>query len=330
MKQESRTGQKNTSAHTDDMDDCLLCTSSSSSRITAKNSVFGETFKIALCDECELYYFAKQPSKEFLDNFYTKKYFSQLEKKKVISLLKSRFAKMRASSQYIHIQNHMGTVEGKSILEIGSADGTFLSLFKKNGWNIKGLELSDYMIKRAREKYNIVLEKTHILDVNPEVSSFNVIALSHVLEHMPDPITTLTHCKKLLSPAGLIFIELPYSPLPGETIPEKLSEYLDTTHLFNFRPKSMTKLITKSGLELISIDRFFYTFPAVFKKSSEFVGKTLMTGQLYSVNPVNLLALFISILQMNINFQLKFDPMKKISLETQWQGLGDNLRIIAV
>ena len=329
MNQESRTEQKDITAHMTDIDDCLLCTSTSSSSITAKNSVFGETFNIALCDECELYYFAKQPSKEFLDAFYTKKYFSKLEKKKVISLLKSRFATMRASSQYAYIQNHLSTAEGNSILEIGSADGTFLSLFKKNGWHIKGIELNDYMIKKAREKYNIVLEKIHILDVDPEESSFDVISLSHVLEHMPDPVTILTHCKKLLKPSGLIFIELPYSPLSGDTTQEKLSEYLDTTHLFNFRPKSMTKLITKSRLELISIDRFFYTFPVVFKKSSEFVGKTLMTGQLYSVNPVNLLALFISILQMNINFQLKFDPMKKISLETQWQGLGDNLRVIA-
>ena len=329
MKRAGNTEQKNGSYNTADIDECLLCSGLSSSRIVAENSAFGKTFNVALCDECELYYFAKQPSLNFLDNFYTKKYFSKLEKKRVTYLLKSRFSKMRASSQYTYIQNYVGTVEGKSILEIGSADGTFLSLFKKNGCNIKGLELNDYMIKKAREKHNIVLEKTHILDIEPDKKSFDVIALSHALEHMPDPVRILTHCKKLLKPGGFIFIELPYSPHPGETTSEQLSEYLDTTHLFNFRRDSITNLIKKSGLNLISIDRFFYTVPSVFNKSSEFIGKTLMTGQLYSINPLKLLAVLISVLQMNINFISKSDPMKKIHLQAQWQGLGDNLRIIA-
>ena len=80
---------------------------------------------------------------------------------------------------------------------------------------------------------------------------------------------------------------------------------------------------------MISIDRFFYTVPSVFDNSSEFVGKTLMTGQLYSINPLKLLAVLISVLQMNINFISKSDPMKKIHIQAQWQGLGDNLRVIA-
>lgn len=131
MKQETKTEQKKGSYNTADIDECLLCSSSSSSSIVANNSVFGETFNIVLCNDCELYYFEHQPSQGFLKNFYTKKYFSKLEKKRIIYLLKSWFAKMRASSQYTYIQNHTGTAERKSILEIGSADGTFCRSLKK-------------------------------------------------------------------------------------------------------------------------------------------------------------------------------------------------------
>ncbi len=328
MNRKNNKERKDSSYHPTDIDECILC-SGSSSNIVSSNSVFGETFNIALCNDCELYYFEHQPSEGLLDNFYAKKYFLKLEKKRFIYFLKSWFAKLRASSQYVYIQKYTGKEDTKSILEIGSADGTFLAFFKKNGWDVRGFELNDYMIEKAREKHNIVLEKIDVLDVDPKEKSYDIIALSHVLEHMQDPVSILTHCKKLLKTGGFVFIELPHSPLPFETSTEQMSEYLDTTHLYNFRPKSMTKLILKSDLKLISIDRFFYNIPNVFKKRSGFVGKTLMTGKLYSVNPVNLLAVLFSIRRMNIRFLLRIDPMKKIPLNAKWQGLGDSLRCIA-
>ncbi len=246
-------------------------------------------------------------------------------------LFKSRFSKMRAFSQFTYIQNHLDTSESKSILEVGSADGSFLSFFKKSGWSFKGLEFNEYMINKAGRQYGIALERKHILDINPSSERYDIIAMSHVLEHLTDPAEVLRHCKKLLNPGGFVFIELPYSPLPGKTSPELLSDYLDTTHLFNFRPLSLQKLLLKSGLELITPipDRFFYTVPQVFIKDSKFIGSTFMKGRMSSLNPLKIMPVLATFLQMSILFMSRTDPMKKISLDARWEGLGDNLRVIA-
>ena len=331
MNNENTSKRKNPENGVTDMDSCPLCSGTSSSHVVAQNSTFGKTFDIVLCDDCGLYYFAKQPSLSFLEDFYEKQYFSEVRRSRFAYLFKSRFSKMRAFSQFTCIRNQLDTSENKSILEVGCADGTFLSFFKKRGWSFKGLEFNEYMIKKAGEQYGIIPERTNILDIDPENERYDVIAMSHVLEHLTDPAEVLMHCKKLLKPGGFIFIELPFSPLPTETTPELLKDYLDTTHLFNFRPSSLKKLLIKSGLEprSSSPDRFFYPVLSVFKKHRGIIGSTLMKGRLSSSNPLKIMPVLATVLQMNIRFISRTDPMKKIPIDARWQGLGDNMRIIA-
>lgn len=313
------------------IDTCPLCSRTSSSHRVAKNSTFGKPFDIVLCDDCELYYFAKQPAPAFLENFYKKQYFSEVRRNRLAYFFKSRFSKMRAFSQFLYIQNHLQTSGDKSILELGSADGTFLSFFKQHGWSFKGLEFNEYMIQKARTQYGIIPERRDILDIDSGSEQYDIIAMSHVLEHLTDPIKVLRHCKKLLKPCGFLFIELPYSPLLGETTDELLSDYLDTTHLFNFRPLSLRKLLLKSGFKPIvpSPDRFFYPVHSRFSGKRGIIGSTLMKGKLVSLQPSKITPVLASVIQMHTRFLFRTDPMKKISLDARWQGLGDNLRIIA-
>jgi SAM-dependent methyltransferase len=41
---------------------------------------------------------------------------------------------------------------------------------------------------------------------------FHVIAMTHVIEHLPDPITVLNICRKLLAPEGIVFVTAPHRP----------------------------------------------------------------------------------------------------------------------
>ncbi|MFC1538946.1 class I SAM-dependent methyltransferase [Candidatus Latescibacterota bacterium] len=312
-----------------DSNSCILCGDISYALQISENTVFGKPYDTAFCENCELYYFMKQPTESFLNNYYEHEYFSSIRKSRMLYRLKSIFSAMRAFSQFLYIQKFTGGIEGKRILELGSADGTFLSFFKTSGWEIRGLETNEYMIRKAREKFGIVLEGGHITDIDPRNERYDIIALPHVIEHMPNPVEILSHCKNLLAESGILFIEVPYSPLPGETSPAELSEYLETTHLFNFRLSSLTKLVSKSGLEKISLDRFFYPVPGLFQKSSEFVGKTLMTGNLPGLNPFLTIPIMATALRMYSRYISKSDPLNRISLDSHWKGLGDSIRIVA-
>jgi 2-polyprenyl-3-methyl-5-hydroxy-6-metoxy-1,4-benzoquinol methylase len=291
--------------------------------------IFGTPFDIAFCEECGLYYFSKLPSEAFLDEYYGKEYFSEVRESRLLYQLKSLFSAMRALSQFIYIRNCAGGIEGKRILEIGSADGTFLSFFKTAGCAVRGLESSDYMIGKAREKFDIALERLNITDIDPGKERYDIIALPHVIEHLVNPVEILSHCKKLLAPGGIIFIEVPHSPLPEETPPEELSGYLETTHLYNFRLSSLSKLVSISGLETKSSGRFFYPVPGAFRSSGGFIGKTLMCGSLPGLNPLRAAPLAATMLSMFARYISKSDPLAGIPDDSDWRGLGDNIRIVA-
>ena len=310
------------------MSKCILCNKKHVSMIIAENVVFGNKFDIAFCSYCELYYFTKLPKQILLDKYYSDQYFKKVKESRIVYTIKSWFSKIRSSSQYKYITCNMDDGKEKNILEIGSADGTFLAIFKGNDWEIRGLEYNNYMIKKAKQKFNIQLEKRSIFDINPKDGKFDIIAFPHVLEHMSNPIEILKHCKKLLKPNGVIFIELPHFRLPEELDKKELEYFKKTTHIFEFRPTSLAKLIIKSNLRIKKMNRFFYRVPARFANSSKLVGNTLMKGKLSSYNIIKVGIILISVFNLILYFLLNLDPMKKIKLSSEWQGLGDNLRII--
>src|SRR3989339_376729 len=133
---------------------CPLC-NKNDSQPTGVNTTFGKSFAVALCPHCGLYFFPDMPSHEFLDQYYSKNYFSEFELSGLSYFLKSVFEKFRVLSQYLFVKSVLTDEKGKKILETGSADGTFLSFFKKKGWEGKGLELSDFMREKATRRYGI-------------------------------------------------------------------------------------------------------------------------------------------------------------------------------
>ena len=54
-----------------------------------------------------------------------------------------------------------------------------------------------------------------------------------------------------------------------------------------------------------------------------------MRGELSSRNIFKIGIILISIININLYFLLNLDPMKTLELSAEWQGLGDNLRVIA-
>lgn len=95
------------------------------------------------------------------------------------------------------------------ILDIGAGIGQFLDLARKEGFSIDGVELSPRGCTHARERFGVELRQGRLEDFEFPDSSFDVITLFHVLEHVPDPRGTLATCHRLLSPGGLLVVAVP-------------------------------------------------------------------------------------------------------------------------
>jgi SAM-dependent methyltransferase len=309
---------------------CPLCHSTDSTHTVAENPTFGDPVSIGYCDCCEIYFSARIPDAHELDAFYRTEYFSDTRASGLRYYLKSWFATRRALSQYRYLQASAGTAKGREALEVGCADGTFLAQLSRRGWRVRGLEYNEFMITQAKHHHGLILEQRDVMSLVPVRDSFDCVVLLHVLEHMPDPLTVLAHCRQLLRPGGLLFMELPHSPKPDEVDSETLDFYLTTTHLYNFRPPSFAALTEQAGFHVKSLDRFYYPVPGILHSSSRDVGRILMNGSFHKWHPVHLAGLVLTVSNLAIYSACSLDPLKKIPLDSSWQGVGDSLRIIAV
>ena len=101
----------------------------------------------------------------------------------------------------------------KTMLEVGSGMGRAMKQFKKWGFEVMGIEPSQYASNLAKaEGLDIINDYFDYVKVDHK---FDVIYFEQVLSHIPDINKALTKAKSMLSPGGLIVFEEPndYSPL---------------------------------------------------------------------------------------------------------------------
>lgn len=141
-----------------------------------------------------------QPTREGLKEFYSRSIES-------ISAASNTANQERFDLICGHLGKHGN---GRVIIDVGCNDGRFLSLFRKYGWNTIGLEPSSQVSEYVRrDTPNLTLISGFVPDAiadfpNGEIS---LVTMSHVLEHLPDPLETLRrlHAAKV----DYLFLEVP-------------------------------------------------------------------------------------------------------------------------
>jgi 2-polyprenyl-3-methyl-5-hydroxy-6-metoxy-1,4-benzoquinol methylase len=94
------------------------------------------------------------------------------------------------------------------ILDLGCGDGLFLALMRDAGWEVNGVEPDPEAAKVAQQK----LGSSVMLDLEQAAfpdGSFDAVTLSHVIEHVHDPVALLAECRRVLKPGGNIVIVTP-------------------------------------------------------------------------------------------------------------------------
>ncbi len=98
---------------------------------------------------------------------------------------------------------------GGRLLDIGCGRGFFLSHARKNGFDVRGVEISVSAAKYASEHFGVPVHICNLDVENNMDESYDVVTLWHVLEHFHDPRAVLENVRRLLKPGGRLFIEVP-------------------------------------------------------------------------------------------------------------------------
>ncbi len=181
---------------------CYLCSNDKFSILTEIDR-YGFYYPTGMCKVCgniqQTEYYSEKTLADFYSNYFRKIY----ENKNPDELFNSQ-KKGNGISIYHFVTS---IVKPKNVLEVGCGAGGILSVFKDNGCKVLGLDFDEDYLNSARK--NGINVKNGSIDILEESDQYDLIILSHVLEHIAKPIIFLKKLSKHLNKNGLVFIEVP-------------------------------------------------------------------------------------------------------------------------
>lgn len=98
----------------------------------------------------------------------------------------------------------LGNVKGKKILDMGCGTGLYTKIIKKKGAKVKGIDLSEGMIKIAREEVPGVEFKVGSAEKLPyKNKEFDIVLAALMMEYFSSWNKVLKEVKRVLKPNGL-------------------------------------------------------------------------------------------------------------------------------
>ncbi|MEI0596810.1 class I SAM-dependent methyltransferase [Brachyspira pilosicoli] len=292
---------------------CKVCSSNHYKKIGEIKNIWKEYKDVYQCDECSLY-FIDSPTDEEINSLYKNEYHNNI-KNKLFEIAKSKMRYARSLSQFNFIKQTID-LKNKDICEIGAFDGLLLSLFKKNNNNVFGYELNDDARVYAKKKYDIDLKENFL----ESKSKYDIIILSHVIEHFREPKEILIKIKSMLKENGFIYIEVPNSPMPNECSYNMLMRYLNTEHIVNFNMDNLIKFAESADLKIVRTEYNNYNISI----DNENLRISLLEGSLPNFSNYFAFSLFAlkTLIVPNVTFTNYKNKANKWSY-------GENIRLIA-
>lgn len=139
------------------------------------------------------------------------------------------------------------------LLDIGCGSGRFMAWARVAGWHCSGTEVDLKSAAIAVERgFDVHLGPLDELLARPD--RFDVITISHVIEHVHYPLNLLKIAKKLLRDDGVLWIETPNINSHGHDLFEADWYALDPPrHLQVFNHLSLMGLIRSAGFQYIDV-----------------------------------------------------------------------------
>ncbi len=161
-------------------------------------------FSLVECVRCGLIFLNPRPAGAALGDYYPSGYDPYIIKKGLMN----HVGALVLGREKKHIQQFLP--RGGSLLEVGCAGGELLSLFQKDGYKVRGLEMDGGCVRAAREGYHVQIWEGRFEEFSfPAGVRFDGIIMRYVLEHLPSPKAALRTLRTLIATGGIVYLTLP-------------------------------------------------------------------------------------------------------------------------
>ena len=135
------------------------------------------------------------------------------------------------------------------LLDVGCGSGLFLSRMRDLGWDVIGVELDPKAVRVAQEEYGLNVQQRNLHDAGFPDNSFDVVTLSHVIEHVADPVELLKECRRVLKPGGKLVVTTPNC--------ESLGHKVFGLDWRGFEPPRHFQIFSKTSLSIAAVKSGF-------------------------------------------------------------------------
>lgn len=164
------------------------------------------------------------------------------------------------------IEQLSGGLEGKRVVDVGCGGGILAESMAARGARVTGIDLAEKALQVARlhqlesgvqVDYRLVAAES-LAEEAPD--AFDVVTCMEMLEHVPDPVSILSACTRMVKPGGWVFLSTlnrnPKSYLFAVVGAEYLLNLLPKgTHDWNkfIKPHELASYARQVGLETVEL-----------------------------------------------------------------------------
>jgi SAM-dependent methyltransferase len=246
---------------------CFLCGTEMVPRFKARDHLRPEVateYSLAWCAGCEFGRIAGEFTPAEVAAFYTEGYYTHVAPDEagqssigLLDRLRVHLAWRADRGVDLSPGEVIQSKQASSMCDVGCGSGQAMSAFNQVGYDAVGIE-PDAAARALASRVGKVFEGT--AEALPETIAgreFDVVLLSHVLEHCIDPAAALCNVKLMLAPQGTAIIEVPNNAALGFATYGPGWFFADIPrHLQFFTEHSLRKALSRAGLR---VTRVLYT-----------------------------------------------------------------------
>lgn len=223
---------------------CLLCGDAGMSR-----KLFDLQRPVWRCGRCGLVY--AEPAGDAAPARYTESYY---HRGAYADYVGDRLAIHKNAARTLARLERL--VGGRRLLDVGCAAGFFLEAARARGWEVWGLEVSEYASEVARRRLSLDVRTASVISPPDDLPAFDVVTLWDTIEHLDRPDLALANVRRLLSPQGALVLSTgDYGSLLRRLTGRRWRLFGDPTHNFFFDRHTLTELLRRAGFRVTGMSR---------------------------------------------------------------------------
>ena len=236
-----------------------------------------QEFRYSRCVDCDLIFQSRRPIESEIHHFYPSEYgpykpqaggddgavVANTGLRRLVRNVAQRIGQIASRIegkiwpnrfQQRYWQPYQPQSAGQTLLDFGCGSDAFLNHARRRGWDTTGVDFSPQAVESARGSgHKAYLLSDQLWKSLPD-QSFDLVRMSHVLEHLYDPLDILRRLASKMKPGGVIHIALPNpQSLSARLFGARWFSLDSPRHIMLFTPARLRQLLVEAGFENVSV-----------------------------------------------------------------------------